>query len=199
MGHLLKTELPELPAPNVVCQRRTRDGFTLIELLVAVAVVALIAVFGIPSFRTFVINNQIKAGTSDFAATLSFARSSAIARATTVIVCASSSGNTCPAGSAWADGWLVFVDANNNGQPDNGEELQVHGPLGSNYSLAEEASNTRISFSSLGGAELGGENQYTFTFCGPSGATKGSTVSVTTTGRTRADVQDLSDTDCDTP
>ena len=194
MGHLLKTELPELPAPNVVCQRRAGDGFTLIELLVAVAVVALIAVFGIPSFRTFVINNQIKAGTSDFAATLSFARSNAIARATTVIVCASSSGNTCPAGSAWADGWLVFVDANNNGQPDNGEELQVHGPLDSNYSLAEEASNAKISFSSLGGAD-----QSTFTLCGPSGATKGSTVSVTTTGRTRADVQDLSDTDCDTP
>lgn len=80
--------------------QRPQGGFTLIELMSVVAVVAVLAAFGVPSFRDMLLNQRLATAAQAFSATLSFARMEAIQRAQRVRVDALS-------GSGWSDGWVV--------------------------------------------------------------------------------------------
>jgi type IV fimbrial biogenesis protein FimT len=78
---------------------RTGGGFTLIELLVTVAVVALLVTLALPSMKNLIETQHVKTGASDLQATLFFARSEALKRATNVEV--------VPTGNDWKSGWKV--------------------------------------------------------------------------------------------
>ena len=88
-------------------------GFTLIELLVTLSVVTILATVAIPSFRTLIDNNRAATASNDLLASLLFARSEAVKRATTVTVCpngeeAFDPADPCPVGTDWQAGWVVF-------------------------------------------------------------------------------------------
>ncbi len=112
-------------------------GFTVIELMIVVGVIGILMAVGLPGLQNTVdrigINSQVKS----LVASLNYARSEAIKRATVVSVCGSSSGTDCAAGS-WSDGWLVFVDNNGDatggaGSVDAGDEiLRVYQGLSGN-------------------------------------------------------------------
>ena len=101
------------------------SGFTLLELMVTVAVAALLLAIGVPTFQSMVRNNRIAAHTNDFMSSLNLARSEANKRGRRVVLCKSdktdniaactAANNCCTTSTGnWEQGWIVFVDADNN-------------------------------------------------------------------------------------
>ncbi len=99
--------------------RRSARGVTLIELMVTVAVATVMLMVAVPSLQSFVRGTQLRTTASDLGTTLQFARSEAIKRGWPVTVCKSSSTQaanpSCDNNATWQQGWLVFVDHNQDG------------------------------------------------------------------------------------
>lgn len=90
-------------------ERHRRRGFTLVELMVVVAIVAVLAAVGVPSFRDMLLNQRLASAARGFNSALNFARMEAIQRAQSVEVAAL-------AGSGWSDGWVVRTVADDSPQ-----------------------------------------------------------------------------------
>lgn len=99
-----------------------QHGFTLGELMMTVAIAGLTLSIAVPSFNTIVNNNRRASGVNELVATMHTARSEAITRGTRVMICPSADGAACAA-VAWNEGWLMFVDENNNQALDVGEPI----------------------------------------------------------------------------
>lgn len=114
-------------------------GFTIIELMVTVLVIALLLGAGVPSFLETVRNNRLIAETNEVVGSLNYARSEALKRVGTVSVCIRVDDTTCGANTAlnWANGWLVFADANGNGAFDaaNDTMIQIHPAIATEFAL----------------------------------------------------------------
>lgn len=79
-------------------------GFTLVELMVVVAIVAVLAAAGAPSFRDMLLNQRLATAAQGLGSALSFARMEAIQRARPVEVAAFAGGD-------WSHGWVVRTGA----------------------------------------------------------------------------------------
>jgi len=102
-----------------------QSGFTLIELLVVLAIAAIITTTAIPSFQSFIQNNRMSTTVHSFVSSLNLARSEAVKRGERVTVCKSSNASTCSNSGDWGQGWIVFVDSNDNGQRETATEELV--------------------------------------------------------------------------
>jgi type IV fimbrial biogenesis protein FimT len=99
-------------------------GFTLVELIVAMLVVAVLVGLGVPSFRYVTTANRIAGEINGLLGDMQLARAEAIKEGQTVTVCSSSTPYTaCSGSTAWANGWIVFMDANGNKTVDAGEPV----------------------------------------------------------------------------
>src|SRR5262252_4174410 len=96
--------------------RRATGGFTLIELLITIVVLSILLGLAVPSFRTFMQNDQQWVQTNNLILALNTARSEAIKQdvAGGVTVCASTGTGTPPTcdGASWAQGWIVLPSVN---------------------------------------------------------------------------------------
>jgi type IV fimbrial biogenesis protein FimT len=84
-----------------------QTGFTLIELMITLLVLSILLAAAVPTFRDFTRNNRVIATQNDLVTAMNLARSEAIKRSATVVVCASSDGATCSGSTNWANGFLV--------------------------------------------------------------------------------------------
>lgn len=101
--------------PVMAARNGVTGGFTLIELMVTLAVGAILLAMAVPSFRTFVQNAQVNNTADSFLAAIQRARSEAITRGDTVVLCrtADPSSDTCSGSSDkdWTPGWLMYTVA----------------------------------------------------------------------------------------
>jgi type IV fimbrial biogenesis protein FimT len=121
------------------------QGFTLLELMITLAIAAIIATIGIPSFMGLIRDSRMTASVNDLLSSINYARSEAITRNVEVTIKSESGGN------AWEDGWNVYIDADNDGVIDSTELLKTHGPLPTGYTL-----NANISGDEAGVANVAG-------------------------------------------
>lgn len=98
-------------------------GFTLLELLITIVVLGLVLGIAVPGFRDLVLNNRQASAVNELVTALQLARSEAITRnvaaPTAISVCASNNGTGCS--GTWADGWIVFTDADGDGALEAGD------------------------------------------------------------------------------
>ncbi|MCW8450678.1 GspH/FimT family pseudopilin [Legionella quinlivanii] len=140
-------------------KRIVEKGFTLTELIVTLCIAAIFITVAVPGYYALIQNNKVVAMVNRLSASLNFARMEAIKRGVRVSVC--SAGNaaltTCGSASQWAQGWIVFVDANNNNLIDSNNDLvKVNEALPSGTRINADAGI--VSYNSMGFASSGAMN-----------------------------------------
>lgn len=102
-----------------------RKGFTLVELMITIVVAAILIGLAVPGYFNLIQNNQIVGTVNKLSASLNYARLEAIKRGEQVSVCAASSSalSACGTAAQWGQGWIVFVDENDNNAIDAADTL----------------------------------------------------------------------------
>jgi type IV fimbrial biogenesis protein FimT len=169
------------------------SGFTLIELMVTVAMIAIVLMIGVPSFQQVIMNNRIATQANDFLGSMNLARSEAVKRGQRVVLCKTANPfaatPACPAG-AWGQGWLIFVDNNNNATLDAGEVLlKVHQALAPSTLTGDANVADFLSYATDGTTRLP-NNAFQFgtlTLCPGTSGMAGRSIVVNAAGRARID------------
>lgn len=111
-------------------------GFTLVELVVTLSVAAILLAVAAPNFRQLIQDNRLVAGVNELSGSINVARSEAVKRGTRVVVCKSANGSDCVTTGNWEQGWIIFVDNNNNATRDTGEApLRIHEAVEGNVTM----------------------------------------------------------------
>jgi type IV fimbrial biogenesis protein FimT len=160
---------------------KKQTGFSLSELLVTTTLVSILSAVGVPSMSGFVKNDRLSTQINSLVGHLSLARSQAITLAQPVTVCASSNLTTCSSND-WSTGWLVYVDADANGNVSVGDEiLRVHEALPGTSTLSSTAGSA-ITFDDRGFAPASAGS---FSLCDERGVGHLKSITLSITGRVR--------------
>ena len=166
-------------------------GFTLIELLVSLTVLGIALGLAAPGMADLMRNNRLVAESDRLLADLRYARSEAVKRRVSVIVCRSAdpldaspvcSGNP----NDWATGWIVFASGDTNTTYQSGTDtlLRVARPTEGGITIGvNNAANTHIEFAMDG--SLNPSQTGRFAVCDNRGASYGRLVEVSPSGRPR--------------
>ena len=158
-----------------------QNGFSLTELLVTTTMISILSGIGVPSMSEFVKNERLTTQINTLVGHLALARSQAVTLAQPVSVCASSDLATCSSND-WADGWLVYVDADTSGDFSNGDELlRVHEALSGNSTLSSTAGSA-ITFDDRGFVP---GSAGSFSLCDNRGVGYLKSITISNTGRVR--------------
>lgn len=147
-------------------------GFTLLEALVVVALLGILVSLAAPAMGDLQTKFRLQAQAEGFLDSLILARSEALRRQQRVSLCARASDSACDTTGQWNQGWLVFVDSNDNALRDPEEPLiENHAALPQGSMVASNSTVRRyFSYNSEGrsmainGAFMAG----TMRFCQPS-------------------------------
>lgn len=99
-------------------QQRKARGFTMVELLVVIAIMGILIAIATPSMSRFIADWRVKDAANTLIGQLRLARIEAIRTSRPVVLCPiNAAGTGCDASTVteWKNGWLLFVDANNDG------------------------------------------------------------------------------------
>ncbi|CDH45104.1 GspH/FimT family pseudopilin [Candidatus Contendibacter odensensis] len=167
-------------------------GFTLIELIITVAIVAIVLAIGVPSFQGMIRDNRLATQVNELVTAMNLARSEAIKRGRRVTLCKSADGANCATSGGYQQGWIVFVDPNDNAVVDVGEQvLRVKAAMEGNLTLTGNSTvQSYISYVAGGMSQLvtGGFQAGTLTLCA---TPKARSIIINSLGRAR-----LAETSC---
>ena len=141
-------------------------GLTAVELLVVIAIVAVLATVAAPSFRDQIQSAQIGSAVNTFISDVRFARSEAVRRGSTVVLCRSDAPTAaspqCGTSQSlkakdWVSGWIVFEDRDKNSTysaKSDGPLLRVQaswaGTVDSILEIGNTTSSNTFVFTALG-------------------------------------------------
>ena len=131
-------------------------------------------------------SNQIVAYTNDFISTVQTARAEALNSVNQVTVCKSLDQVSCDITASWNDGWIVFVDNDEDeirnlaGTPET--LIHAHQSLDGSYTLQSAAFADWIAFRPNGLALGSAGNAGTFSLCSAAGPHYGRNISISRTG-----------------
>jgi len=151
---------------------RRQHGFTLVEVLSVAAMASVVLSVAVPSLRTLIDSVAVTSAANDLLGDLYLARSNAVNRRQRVAVCRSADGDSCAASGGWEQGWLVFVDTDNDGLRTVGEPL-LHRQQALRSSVRLSGNSpvaSYVSYASDGASKLagGGFQSGTLTICAAS-------------------------------
>jgi type IV fimbrial biogenesis protein FimT len=149
-------------------------GFTLLEVLVVLALLAVLLVLATPSLQGMRQKHQMQSQAEQLQASLLLARSEALRRRQRVTLCvretSAAAQQDCAWHGAWSQGWVMFVDGNDNARREPAETvLQVHPALPDFLTLQGNATVDRyISYGPQGRSQstTGAFQAGTLTLCG---------------------------------
>ena len=90
------------PTPSGLRSRRMQRGFTVVEMVMVLVMVGVLAAIAGPFFRDFIIQQNIRNAAFELMSDLTFARSEAVKRNTSV---------TISKAGTWSNGWTVAAGA----------------------------------------------------------------------------------------
>jgi type IV fimbrial biogenesis protein FimT len=186
VGSTFPTDLALVGQKRPPVVNRRQSGFTLLELMIVLAVAAILVSIAIPNMRTFIQDGRLTSQANDFVTDINVARSHAIHRPATVVICPSATGAAClPLGSNWEGGRLIFVDGDGDSTCCSGldERLRYREALSTANTQRTAAVDPDIDpmvFSGEGLLTSGG-GAFTFNLCDERGTAHGRVVSVTRT------------------
>lgn len=159
---------------TVPAARRRQLGFTIIELMLVLVLVGVLAGLAAPSVRDMITTARLKSHNAAIQNSLMLARSEAIKRKVRVVVCKSANQASCATAGNWEQGWIVFLDTNDNAAVDAGEAIvqKVEALSGSFILKASNNVADYVSFSSSGAPKVSASDAVqtgTFTLCQPAG------------------------------
>ncbi|MCF7966536.1 MAG: Tfp pilus assembly protein FimT/FimU [Methylobacter tundripaludum] len=102
------------------------SGFTLLELMITIAIAGIVLGVAIPSFTSTIASNRLTTHTNQLVTAINLARSEAVKRGLRVTLCKSADGATCVTTGDWSQGWIVFMDQNNNAAYDSATETLLN-------------------------------------------------------------------------
>ncbi|MGZ8191416.1 MAG: GspH/FimT family pseudopilin [Methylococcaceae bacterium] len=161
------------------------QGFTLVELLVVVAIMAITLAFGVPSFQAVIASSRLTNAANSMVTALQLARSEAIK--TNRLVTVSNVNNN----SAWGDGWIVFMDKNQDNLQDIDDDPEIDEPtigsfdaINTSFTVKPDPNFTnRVIYRPDGRSNTFGS----FTFCSPAETADFRNVVIASTGRVRVE------------
>ena len=161
--------------------RTAQAGFTLMELLVVIAIAGVLTGIAIPSFRTIVQGAESRQAATSFYTGLARARSEAIARNSTVSICARDLTDpavpACASGATnWQDGWIIYAGTT------LGAPLQIQAPLPDDLALTGVSSPLEFDAAGRVGTAA------TFDLCRAAPDPRGRQITVSRSGRVALDL-----------
>lgn len=121
---------------------------TLIESMMVVAIVAILLSVSAPGFGRILSSHRAASAVNDFVHAIALARGEALKRGHRVYL--------APTGTRWRDGWVVFVDRNDNRVFDppvgavGDEPIVRHDALPASISMVNPANGSREPFTDVG-------------------------------------------------
>jgi type IV fimbrial biogenesis protein FimT len=111
---------------------------------------------GVPAYQHWLGQYQLNNQAQFMAGAFNEARSEAIRRNLRVTLCKTRDGRTCDEDARWEQGWIMFVDQNQNGDLDDDEPvLRTEGPAQARVSVhGNQPVADYVSFTSLGHARM---------------------------------------------
>ena len=174
------------------CSFRGRNaGLTLLELIVTLTVVGILLTIAVPNLNAL-LQGQAKATTADrFALSLAYARQEAVTRSRRVVLCPSVDGENCMTDSGrWEEGWIIFIDEDEDFIRSPEEELLRVGNPGSTGTTLRTSANFSdgLAYLPLGNSRgRTGLATGTFRVCDARGADSGLSLIIARGGRVRRD------------
>ena len=168
--------------------RKHESGLTLPELLATLSV-AMVMVVGTAEFLPPTVDNtRLVTAVNGFVGALHLARSEAIRRGRTVVLCPRRDDMSCGNSSDWRNGWMLFASDNREREAHE-PVLRAGMPLVHGVAMHSGNRRKRIVYQPDGSS--GGSNS-SFTFCGRHPRTAPRVICLSNSGRAR-----LSRTRCD--
>lgn len=163
--------------------RNRQQGFTLLELIVTMGIAAIVMVIALPSLQSVVNNGRISSARDGVANAIKMARSEAVYSKIPTTICASADQQSCSGTGDWDNGWIVFNDADADGELDAGDVLVDvfygsgavtigAGSGGGTITFQSSGVKTNVAVDSIG-------------FCDPNAELHGKSLSVGATGSLR--------------
>ncbi|MDF1643615.1 MAG: GspH/FimT family pseudopilin [Pseudomonadales bacterium] len=172
------------------------QGFTLPELIATVAIAAILLMVGVPSLLRLINSSAITGYADELTGTLALARSEAIVEKNTVTICKSADLLDCDNTVSWTDGWIVFLDADEDHTVDLPDDriIKVHEALAAQVTLKFNFAFSQYIYTGFIKKIPTQTGAGTFTFCPANNdASLARGVIVAGTGRTRNSMDSDSD------
>lgn len=135
---------------------RLRSGFSMVELMVGLAICAILLSIGVPSCYQLIQHIRLTTTVNAFFGAIHLTRSEAIRRSARVDLVPIN-------GTDWAQGWIVFIDDDDNQIADPGERIvATHGPVSGKMvirSVLTDSSKPYLAYNGAGRTRINASNQ----------------------------------------
>lgn len=159
-------------------------GVTLIEVLVVISIIAVLTTMAMPALGNLKQSVASRTARSALSVSINQARITAAMQGRQLVVCPSLNQNNCDHNLRWQHGWISFIDSNQNGEHDTGEDIMgITQAQPAGVVILSSSGRHRIRYQGDGTSD--GSN-LTLTVCDRRGAKFASTLVLSNSGRLRS-------------
>lgn len=137
---------------------KINQGFTLTEMLVVMSIIGVVATMGVPGFQSLLQKQRLQSARQELLQLTELARTTAINESAQTVICGSSNGEQCDAGTTWRGNVIVFEDNDYNHTRNAGDTLIQTHSLGNAH---VRGTRGLLEFNASGAGYMG-----SWTYCG---------------------------------